>query len=251
MASGLRLLMPHEYFPEPEALLSYPPGQFDLLLMPAYVAASLIQQGMLQVIDGAPGRAHDPDGAYTLPHSYRVGALTYADGWPVSSAPSWKDLWRAEARAVWPASARLAIGAALLRRGYSPNDTHPGHLAQAEKDLMQLQSHIAAGPMSRPNLTFSLTALDPRGPRGDPGAVRLPIEGVPLLEYDWAIPIDAPAVAMARDFLRHLPIDGPLQQSPVARAVPLIPLMPLPDMARAQHAQIWLALAVQPSPATA
>jgi hypothetical protein len=246
VASALPLGVPHAYFPEPEALLSHRPGQFDLLLVPAYVAAGLIQRGMLQAIDGAPGRAHDPEGAYTMPHAYRVGALTYASGWPVSSAPSWNDLWHVEARAVWPGTARLAIGAALLRRGYSPNDTHPGHLARAGQDLTQLRPSIVAGSISHPDLTFSLAALDQAG---NLGAARLPIEGVPLLEYDWAIPIHATGAERALDFLRQLPLASPLRQPPVAGAVRLIPLMPLPDMARAQHAQIWSALAAQPYPA--
>jgi spermidine/putrescine-binding protein len=264
--------MPHVYFLDPEALLSRPLGEFDLLLVPAYVAAGLIRRGMLQAMAGPPGRAHDPEGAYTVPYTYRVAALTYPDGWPATAAPSWTDLWRAEVQAVWPASARLAIGAALLRRGHSPNDTHPGHLAQAEQDLTQLRPQIVTDAMLhlsastdsppssgsdfgaqvrraggvRPTLAFSLATLDQTG---NPSTARLPVEGVPLLEYDWAIPIDARGAAAARDFLRRM--GRAVERAPVARTVALIPLMPLPDIARAQHAQIWSALMAQRSTAVA
>jgi hypothetical protein len=233
IASTLPLPFPHAYFPDPEALLASVRSlaRFDLLLAPAYIAAELIQRGVLQATGGmpewAPGRAHDPDGTFTIPYRYKIGALRYSEGGAPASMPSWSELWQADGRILWPSGSRLAIGAALLSRGYSPNDTHAGHLAQAGDDLARLES----APPTSARLALELVDASAAS------HARLPMEGVPLIEYDWVIPV-AGSVELARKFVQSL---GRPADIPKLAGARLIPLMPLPEPARRQHAEIWSA----------
>lgn len=188
LASTWPIVYPHHYFPNPEALLAHGLSQFDLLLLPAYAAVELIQAGAVQTLPGLPGRAsagsraHDPEGAFTLPYHYEAIKL------PLPS--------------VWPNHPRVVIGAALWARGYSPNDSHPGHLAQIEKDL-----------------------LAQRPPRRSDTATL-------VIEYDWVIPRTARHTQGALEFLTNL---RPLTPNPGAA----IPLMPFSRAARAQISQLW------------
>lgn len=226
--------------PDPEALLQSSVAArplVDVALVPAYVAALLIQAGRLQPLRGPAGRPHDPEGRYTLPFAYRVAALRYedADNFPLAS--SWADLWSAAGSDVASVFGRVITGAALLRRGYSPNDTHPGHLAQAAADLARLP---------RANPTVALVLADP-AELGLANGPRLPAEGTLLIEYDWIItagPVGQDAAA-ARQFIERLPLatDPPLMDSPTR----LIPLMPLPPSAHAQHAAIWNQFTTRPT----
>ncbi len=111
LASTLPLPGPHHFFPNPDALLARGPRDFDVWLVPAYVAAEWIQRGGLAQLSGPPHRAHDPDGAFTRPHRFVV-----------QHAFNWE----------WP---RLTLGLALQQRGHSPNAAHPGHLAQLAADF--------------------------------------------------------------------------------------------------------------------
>lgn len=177
---------PHYYFPNPEKLLAQNLARFDVLLLPAYAAAELIQANALQTLPGAPSRAHDPEGAFTQPYHYQIISL------PLASA--------------WPNHPRVVVGAALWARGYSPNDSHPGHLAQIEKDLLTRR------PLVRPD------------------AATL------VIEYDWVIPLNANREA-ALAFLRH-------QQSKISNLKSAIPLMPFSPAARAQIFQTWERLTI-------
>ncbi len=183
LAATWPVTYPHRYFPNPENLLAHGVSPFEALLLPAYAAAELIQANALHTLPGTPGRAHDPDGAFTFPYHYETIAL------PLTSA--------------WPNQPRVVVGAALWARGYSPNDSHPGHLAQIEKDLL---TH------NRPVRSSAATLL---------------------IEYDWVIPQTA-NLESALAFIRNLPPARLHDHRPSA-----IPLMPLPLTARHQIAAIW------------
>jgi spermidine/putrescine-binding protein len=275
IASTFPLPFAHHFFPSPEALLERRLGAFDLLLVPAYAAAELIRRGALQSIPGVPGRAHDPEGAFTIPFFTAISALVYRGATPASL----DDLWSRDA--LWPDSPRLVVGATLLRRGYPLNDTHPAHLAHVENDLLQLRPRLAPDPVAgvrsgladralalipvHPNLTphprsrlLSGTADATTG-EGEPEAeVKsfIPSEGAALIEYDWAIPLGArnaeAAQALIADTqygIRHT--QGreapPWDASPSTlhrEASPwdasrLTPLTPLPSRTLARRAAIW------------
>ena len=235
IAACLPLPFAHTRFSDIQSLLSAPLAAFDLLLLPAYAAAGLIARRALLPLGGPAGRAHDPDGAFSIPHSYHVAALLGARQAPASL----DDLWQAASQTLWPSDARLLIGAALQRRGYSPNDTHPGHLAQVQADLAARKPRLARDPAAalsarQGRLAYALL------PVGAIPDLTLPIEGSPLVEFDWVIPAGANAADAALVFLQNL-------QPPELSALPdfgrrLIPLAPLPPAARAQHAEIWAEL---------
>ncbi len=229
----------------PERLLTWRPNAIDVALVPAYVAAQLIQRGWLQPFDGQPGRAHDPEGRYTMPYAQRVAAVRFPNETAAPKASSWEDLWRAGPAAVWPAVGRLLAGAALLRRGYSPNDTHPGHLAQAGMDLRQLRPRLSSPGAEHVNhwernpRAAAFVLADPMM-IGPANGLRLPGEGTMLIEYDWVITAEAARAEMARRFVE--PFRSAAPRPRLDLPVRLIPLMPLPETARAQHAEIWASL---------
>ena len=230
----------------PEQLLQTAANQLDAVLVPAYLAAMLIQAGRLQPQPGPAGRPHDPEGHYTLPFAYRLTALRYPAAVAAPKTASWAELWSTPNRGTWPAGGRVAAGIALLRRGYSPNDTHPGHLALAAADLAQLSPRLERAPAGTPHAQPqpALVLADPADLGRAPG-LRLPAEGVLLIEYDWVITASAERAAAARQFIAGLRPADPWQ--PANASVRLIPLMPLPPAAQAQHIAIWDDLAVQPS----
>ena len=248
--SGLRLAsaLPRPgwpLLPVPEQLLqtsmtAYQP--LDAALVPAYVAAMLIQAGRLQPLRGPAGRPHDPEGRFTAPYAYRVAALRYAGEAAAPETASWEGLWSDGGSGVWPAFGRVMTGAALLWRGYSPNDTHPGHLAQAAADLERLPPRRVSKPAGslQTQPTVALVLADP-AELGLANGLRLPVEGTLLIEYDWVITAGPARAAAARQFIDDLPpaVYAPLANSPAR----LIPLMPLPPASRAQHLAIWNDLA--------
>lgn len=236
IAATYPLPFPHRHFPNAESLLAQPLGLYDLLLIPAHLAAELIRRGALQPLDShlpkSTGRAHDPEGAFTLPHTFAIGGLAYR-GTPPKSLD---DLWNTDA--LWPDSSRLVIGAALLRRGYPLNDTHPGHLAQVEADLIRRRPHIVPDPLAGLRSGISTLALAPiliSAGEADFGILPPP-EGAALLEYDWAIP--------ARTRHPHLALNFLTQTNHVSLVTPhasrlTMPLTPLPARTLTQRAEIW------------
>ena len=233
LASTLPLPVPHHYFPNAETLLAHDLRRFDLLLVPAYAAAELIRRGALRPLNGPPGRAHDPDGAFTIPYAFGLAALAYRGARPQSFA----DLWLRDS--LWPDEPRLVLGAALLRRGWSPNDSHPGRLAQVERDLLELRPRVVAHPAAGLRALSAAVALTSvLSGAGETGQnVAVPTGGTILIEYDWAIPASAANP------------DGALvliENARARRAAPrlqnnthLIPLAALPSAALAQRAAIW------------
>lgn len=242
IASTLSLAYPHHYFADPDTL---PPDAWpacDVLLLPAYAAARLIARGELRHLRGevSPflGRPHDPEGAYTLPHGVAFAVLA-APAAQAAAPRSLAELW--QAGAVWPDSARLALGAALMRRGYSPNDTHPGHLAQCERDLQALRPRLSPDPAAAVRQGAAALALTVAFGPALPGGLQaaLPAEGALCSEYDWVIPRRATRVGAALAFLRG---QMAAASHPAVWAARRVPLAPLPAEARAQHAGIWARL---------
>lgn len=229
----------HRFVSNPDSLLARQPAGADLLLVPAYIAVGLVARGWVQRLPGPPGRAHDPEGAYTVPYRYAVSAFVRAAG----AAPN--DPWHPTI--VWPAFSRLLLGAALQRRGFSPNDSHAGHLAQAGEDLLALRPLLTGDPLAAVQARAVPSALaavpvaaDGALEAGDGLAATLPPWGTVVVEYDWVLPANAPEPATARTWLAEL-------SPPSAPALPegprWLPLAPLPERAQAQHARLWAELA--------
>jgi hypothetical protein len=248
IASALALPFSHQRLPDPDELLTGRLPGCDLLLVPAYIAAGLLQQQKLQPLALAerhPGRGHDPDGAFTRPHAYRVTALLTRD----ASALGLEALWEAPADALWPANARLLIGKALLRRGYSPNEQHPGRLAQAMADLAVLGPRIVPDPVAALRAgsgRLALVLVEASGHVPDrarclAGGQLRRLEHSLLIEYDWVVPITAERPGDALVFLNHLPApSSPPRPAPGQR---LVPLAPLGSGALRQQVAFWSGVA--------
>ncbi len=133
-----------------------------------------------------------------------------------------------------------------MRRGYSPNDSHPGHLIQAADDLKVLRPRIVPEATQRYNdlrrteKSLSLVLADPAD-LGQANGLRLPAPATMLVEYDWVITGGPAQVGAARQFIDGLrPMGQSLRDELPVR---LIPLMPLPPSAQVQHDEIWATLA--------
>lgn len=201
---------------------------FDLLLLPAYAAASLIRAGRVHRLSGPPGRAHDPDGAFTVPHSLQFTALFYR-----GAAPERLTLDHLfQPGALWPAYPRLIIALALLRRGYLPNDEEPAHLQQVEDDLRRARPTLVDDPLRALQAGRGPVALSLLDAGRLPGA-RLPEEGVLTLEYDWVIPRRSADTIAAEAFVRAQPIPFRLQLPRPAHT-----LGPLSPAARQHYAAL-------------
>jgi hypothetical protein len=240
IAATRPLAYPHHYIADPDTLPRTAWPAADVLLVPAYTAAELIARGDLLSLRGelplVPGRPHDPEGAFTRPQGVAWAALVTRAGAP---PPALADLWQADA--VWLDSARLALGVALMRRGYSPNDSHSGHLALCERDLQALRPRLASDPAARLRAGAAAVALTLVSGPALPGglAAAMPAEGALYSEYDWVVPRRAARVEAALAFLRAQPAVGSAAWPVAARRVPLAPL---PVAGRAQHAAIWARL---------
>lgn len=238
LASTLRVPFLHQFVPDPETLLAGVPLDLDLLLVPAYVAAGLIRRGWLLPLAGPRDRAHDPEGAFTVPYCHAVSATLQ----PVGAALT--DPWQSSA--AWPSHGRLLLGAALQRRGYSPNDAHAGHIAEAAQDLANLRPILTGDPLvalrsGAVPAALALVLVTEAGALIPPAglAATLPPWGGVLLEYDWVIPLSAPDAAAAAAFVRAHPPRPTSSHWPSLR---LVPLTPLPERAQAQHTRLWAAL---------
>ncbi len=242
LSSPLPLPVPYHFQPDPDALLARSLAAFDLLLVPAYVAAELIVRRALLPLTGPRGRAHDPEGAFTVPYAYAIGALVH---WGPRAPQLAHGAWAAEA--LWPAWPRLVVGTALQACGCSPNEAHAGRLAQAGQSLAGWRPRLAADPLGalkagQTNLAYVPLPLNHLGePQLPTGAGwLLPSQGSLLIEYDWVIPAGSLDPGAVRALVAEL---TPQVVAPPAHApARLVPLAPLPEAARAHHAGLWASL---------
>lgn len=233
-AAALPVLFAQRYYSDPDALAAVA-ERFDAVLLPAYVAAGLIENGDVCALDRrprAPGRAHDPAGAFTAPFLVAAAAVLYRGAPPEVALLD--DVFRPGA--VWPAFGRLALGVALLRHGWLPDETHPGRLAQAARDLSAARPRFVADPARALREGQGETALALVDLAAPPPDARLPAEARLALELDWVIPRASPRAAEAEAFLAAQPAEGAPWPSTAYT------LSPLPPRARARQAALWAEL---------
>lgn len=209
------------------------PLNFDVMLVSAYAAVRLIRQQYAHQLSGPPGRAHDPEGAFTVPFKMMIATVAYAGTEPVQ--PLFEHLWTPAA--LWPRFGRLALGVALLRHGYSPNTLNLTEVEAAAQALREL------GPRFVRDVPRALEAGE-----GEVGlvlrdaarfAARLPVSGLPaearmMIEYDWLVPRTSAQPKVAGDFIHRQP--RPFQLN-LPR--PYTTLAALPEPARVRYAKLW------------
>jgi hypothetical protein len=209
---GVALPIGHYFNPDADEL-AREAIRFDALLLPAYAAAELIARDALRQITGPPGRAHDPEGAFTVPHT-------------VVCYPITDELF--SPRAVWPRFGRLALAAALLHRGHPVNDQHPGHVKQAALDLADARPLFVRNPLAALEAGAGEVALTPMD------AATASVSGAPALTlaYDWVIPRASTNPTAAESFIRA-------QRSSFSPHPSSFTLTPLPAKTRALYAEAW------------
>jgi spermidine/putrescine transport system substrate-binding protein len=92
--------------------------------------------------------AHDPGNAFSVPYAWGTTGLCYRTDL-VSEAPdSWNDLLQPSedlvGRTTMLATDRWLLGAALLARGYSVNETDPARLEEVKADLVAAKETLLA-----------------------------------------------------------------------------------------------------------
>jgi hypothetical protein len=231
IASALPLPFPHTHSPN-TFQFAHHLAQADAALVPAYLAAELIQAGALRPLNGPPNRAHDPEGAFTVPHTSLRSALIYRHA---PQTPSLDDLF--SPGALWPADPRLVLGAALRRRGYPLNDAHPGHLKQIEHDLRRAHPRFVDEPATALREDAGSVALTLVNVN-DAGRAHLPTEGGFSLEYDWVIPRASSQPESAERLIRLISPSSIVYRPPSDhRALPTF--CPLTPIARARYIALW------------
>jgi spermidine/putrescine-binding protein len=199
----------------------------DVLVPPDYAVRELQAEQRLMLLDPARlphlchidprfryGRAHDPDGRVSVIKDWGTTGFMYRADRIQAMPRSWADFWalaeRYSGRVTVLDSPGEVIGAALKLRGRSYNAVDADALAQAQRDLLRLRSHLYAFETNyRPLLAAGDVDLA-LGWNGD--AVALDAEGVPvqyvvpsegsqIWEDDWAIAADAPHPEAALAFL--------------------------------------------------
>lgn len=205
------------------------PLNFDTALLPAYAAMYLIRQRHAQRLSGPPGRAHDPEGAFTIPFKMMIAAVAYPGAEPVQ--PLLEHVWAREA--LWPCFGRLALGVALIRHGYSPNTLNLNEVEEAAQALRKLNPRFVN------NVPHALEAGEGAVGLVLRDAARLPVSGLPaearlMIEYDWLVPRTSPQPKAAEEFIRRQP--RPFQLN-LPR--PYTTLAALPEFARTRYAELW------------
>lgn len=205
------------------------PLNFDTALLPAYAAVHLIRQRHAQRLSGPPGRAHDPEGAFTVPSKMMIAAVAYAGVEPLQ--PLLEHVWAPEA--LWPRFGRLALGVALVRHGYSPNTLNLNEVETAAQALRELKPRFVSDVPCALEAGAGAVGLVLRD------AARLPIYGLPaearlMIEYDWLVPRTSLQPKAAEDYVRRQP--RPFQLN-LPR--PYTTLAALPEFARMRYAELW------------
>lgn len=200
-------------------------NNYDLVVASDYMVEALVKQGLLQELnlDNVPNlnymdpnvlkKAFDPENKYSVPYMWGDAAIAVDTSKINFEIKSYKDLWdpRLKGSIVVLDDQRAIIGMALKKLGYSINETDPKALAEAEKELIALQSNIKAYDSDSPKTLLingeasvgfvwgaevSLAARENKNIK-----CVIPEEGLFLQQDNFVIPKDAGNVRAAELFM--------------------------------------------------
>lgn len=131
-------------------------ARYDLVVLSDTLVGSLRSDGLFAPLDleNIPNFKNldpvfvnarfDPGNRYCMPFQWGTMGLGYNKQTIKSSSPGWPDFFEATTprRLGLPNDSRLALGAALLYLGYSPNTTNTLELAEARRILEERASQI-------------------------------------------------------------------------------------------------------------
>ncbi len=133
---------------------------YDVVFVSSPFAEILANLGLAETLDHArlpnlanlfpeaTRLAHDPGNAFSVPYAWGTTGLCYRSDLVAEAPDSWNDLLRPSAdlagRTTMLATDRWLLGAALLARGYSVNETDPARLAEIRDDLIAAKGTLLA-----------------------------------------------------------------------------------------------------------
>ncbi len=92
--------------------------------------------------------AHDPGNAFSVPYAWGTTGLCYRSDLLAEAPDSWNDLLQPSpdlaGRTTMLSTDRWMLGAALLARGYSVNETDPARLEEIKQDLIAAKGTLLA-----------------------------------------------------------------------------------------------------------
>jgi spermidine/putrescine transport system substrate-binding protein len=205
-------------------------GTQDVLVPPDYAVRELGNLGLLNILDHGRlpnlgqiearfryGRSHDPENHVSVIKDWGTTGFMVRSDLVDGSPQTWVDFWLlAEkfcGRVTVLDSPGEVIGAALIMRGYSYNDTSPEALAGAREDLLKLKRNLYSFETNYKPLLASGKVCLALGWNGDALALKaqgvsvryiLPAEGSQIWEDDWAIAAQTQNPLLAHTFLNFV-----------------------------------------------
>lgn len=137
-------------------LKATPNPMYDVVLPSAYFVERLKKQKILAELDlhrlpnlknldpAFTNHSYDLENHYSVPLIWGVTGIFYNQTWVKNRPTHWCDLWAKPWRhqLMLLDDPREVFGMALLKLGYSPNDTNPKHIEEAYQDLLTLAPNI-------------------------------------------------------------------------------------------------------------
>lgn len=137
-------------------LKATPHPMYDVVLPSAYFIERLKKQDLLAGLDknrlpnlknldpAFTNNNYDPHNHYSLPLIWGATGIFYNQAWVKKTPLTWGDLWDKQWRhqLMLLDDPREVFGMALLKLGYSPNDSNLEHIEQAFQSLQALAPNI-------------------------------------------------------------------------------------------------------------
>jgi spermidine/putrescine transport system substrate-binding protein len=137
-----------------------PDARYDIIMPSTYFINRMVQQQLIQPIDKSKltnlkninpaflNREYDPHNEYSLPYLYNTTGIAinkkYHHEFKNASLVSWKILWdpKYKDQLLVFDDTRETFAMALMKLGYSINDTNPDHIKEAFEQLKLLMDNI-------------------------------------------------------------------------------------------------------------
>lgn len=223
-----------EVLEECEEKLETSPGEYDVVIAGAAVAAEWAGRKLIQPLDHQQlpllsnideeylGLETDPKNSFTVPYHWGTTVVAYRADKIEPDAESWNIFWdeRVKGRAViMDGDSRETFAIGLLKNGKSINDATPEDFDRAEADLKNalVSNHVQIGDVWE-NLDKLLTGeiwvmqaysgdaaywAEKEEAEGNIDYF-IPNEGSPLWMDNWVIPSDSQKVAAAHQFINFM-----------------------------------------------
>ncbi|MCH9643522.1 MAG: spermidine/putrescine ABC transporter substrate-binding protein [Gammaproteobacteria bacterium] len=130
---------------------------YDIIMPSSYFVSRMYKQGMLRKLDLTKisnlhnlnptllNKPYDPGNHYSLPYTWgTTGILVNKRFWNTHTIQHWRDFWqpRFYNKLLLYDDSRDVFAMALIKLGYSINDTNPKHIKQAYQQLRKLLPNI-------------------------------------------------------------------------------------------------------------